>query len=120
MVLVKDAKKRATFRELRNAKLFQGLNWEDVLARKIAPTFQMAADSQTHLTNFDEEFTGEQALDSNVMPVLDSNERVLNFSFEGESWIGLGDAGLVSTCDSSEIPGVKAIQPSTVELIDTL
>jgi serine/threonine protein kinase len=116
MVLVKDAKKRATFRELKDALLFEGLNWEDVLGRKIQPSCCVKNEGGSHLVNFDEEFTQEQALDSNVMPVMDSNERVLNFSFEGKSPLHESDEFLMV-----DAGGIEMLpEPSTIELIDTL
>jgi serine/threonine protein kinase len=114
LVLMKDAKRRATFRELRTAKLFIGFNWEAVVSRKLRPTFAMKIDDQTHLRNFDEEFTHEQALDSNVMPVLDSNERVLNFSFEGKCPIP-SEAEFVTHCADLSLE----LCPSTID-VDTL
>jgi hypothetical protein len=82
MTLTKDQKKRATFRELRDCILFSGLDWDDVIAKRVRPSFQPSSE-QAHLVNFDKEFTEEQAIDSNVMPVTGSNERVANFSYDG-------------------------------------
>jgi serine/threonine protein kinase len=125
MVLVKDPKKRAKFRELKGALLFQGLNWDDVLARKVHPSGRFRDDKQAYLTNFDEEFTQEQALDSNVMPVMDSNERILNFSFDGKSPLSeavdqfttVPNDGVISVANEDR---GNDVCPSTIELIDTL
>jgi serine/threonine protein kinase len=81
MTLTKDPKKRATFRELRDCILFSSLNWDDVIAKRVRPSFHPSCD-HAHLVNFDKEFTEEQAIDSNIMPVAGSNERVPDFSYD--------------------------------------
>jgi hypothetical protein len=63
--------------------LFKDINWDDVTNRRIRPSFQLADPNQSHLDNFDEEFTHERAMDSFVVPVIDLNARLPGFSFEG-------------------------------------
>uniref|UniRef100_T1L5Q9 AGC-kinase C-terminal domain-containing protein n=1 Tax=Tetranychus urticae TaxID=32264 RepID=T1L5Q9_TETUR len=38
---------------------FSGINWEDVLAKKVIPPFKPAVTSETDTRYFDSEFTGE-------------------------------------------------------------
>jgi serine/threonine protein kinase len=81
LALEKDPAKRAGFNELKNCSLFAGLNWDDVLERRISPTFEMDATAADHLQNFDEEFTQEQAMDSSSAPVSGAAEKLAGFSF---------------------------------------
>jgi serine/threonine protein kinase len=110
MALMKDPKKRASFKELKDGLLFKDLNWELVTTRRIQPTFRTKKEGPSHLENFDAEFTQEQALDSNVMPVMDSNERVPNFSFEGAGPLQRAEFG----------PQLDLPKPSTIDMIDIL
>jgi serine/threonine protein kinase len=69
LALEKDPSKRAMFNELKNCSLFDGLNWDDVLARRIGPSYRREIAQDGHLHNFDKEFTQEQAMDSGTLPV---------------------------------------------------
>jgi serine/threonine protein kinase len=121
LVLVKDPKKRATFCQLKDALLFRGLNWDDVLAKTVRPTIQIRRDRLSHLENFDEEFTREQALDSIVAPVMGSLEKIANFSYQ-ESFLREGN-GISDADDASLKPTAierDDLRPSTIENIDVI
>jgi serine/threonine protein kinase len=121
MTLVKDPKKRATFRQLKSSLLFVGLNWDDVLARRVRPTLSIRRDRLAHLENFDEEFTREQALDSLVAPVDGAFEKIAGFSYEG-SFLREGN----SLSDADDVPLKPPVierddlLPSTIDSIETI
>jgi serine/threonine protein kinase len=91
LTLEKDPSKRAGFSELRKCIFFDGLDWDDVLAKRIHPSYPREMAESGHLHNFDDEFTQEQALDSPVLPVGGSTEQLLGFSFATEGVIPLDD-----------------------------
>jgi serine/threonine protein kinase len=87
LVLEKDPAKRAKFDRLRSCSLFSGFNWDDVMARKNAPIFMSVQVETAHLSNFDEEFTQEVALDSAAAIVEGSEEKIAGFSFGGDAMV---------------------------------
>jgi serine/threonine protein kinase len=92
LVLVKDPAARPRFREIRECALFRGMDWDDVLARRIRPSFQLNGVADAHLQNFDEEFTNEQPTDSGVLAVFGATERLPDFSFAPEPVIRATDS----------------------------
>ncbi|XP_015785669.1 RAC serine/threonine-protein kinase isoform X2 [Tetranychus urticae] len=63
-LLNKDPKKRLgggpnDAKEIMVHAFFSGINWEDVLAKKVIPPFKPAVTSETDTRYFDSEFTGE-------------------------------------------------------------
>jgi hypothetical protein len=97
LTLEKDPVRRAKFEQLKECSLFRGLNWDDVLNRRIQPNSTPARAQGAHLNNFDEEFTQEPALDSVAVEVHGDEERVPGFSF-------LGDAVLPDGADGGAVP----------------
>jgi serine/threonine protein kinase len=87
LVLEKNPAKRADFQRLKSCFLFKGLDWDDVLQRKYTPIFPPVEIETAHLSNFDEEFTQEVALDSAAAVVGGSDEKVAGFSFGGEAML---------------------------------
>jgi serine/threonine protein kinase len=99
LALEKDPAKRATFNELKKCSLFDELNWDDVLARRIGPSYQGEVAVDAHLHNFDKEFTQEQAMDSATLPVPGAAEKLAGFSFATEGVIPLDDEdGVAPVC----------------------
>jgi serine/threonine protein kinase len=81
LTLEKDPEKRAKFDELKNCSFFEGLNWDEVLAKRLRPSYHADALEDSHLQNFDEEFTQEQAMDSAISPVCGLAVKLPGFSF---------------------------------------
>jgi serine/threonine protein kinase len=88
MVLVKTPAERAGFAELKNCRLFEGLNWADVLARRVDTGLAIPA---SHLQNFDCQFTQEQPYDSKGGNVWRSELKISGFSFAESSAIPRDD-----------------------------
>ena len=80
-VLNKDPLKRPGFEQIKTMPFFGGMNFDDVLQKKIKPYFVPHIDKITKPTNFDKEFTQEAAQDSFVMPVFGSAEKFAGFSY---------------------------------------
>lgn len=85
-MLTKDPRKRPGFEQLKTMKFFEGLNWDDVLHKKVQPRFLPSNENPTDANNFDPEFTKEQAADSFVMPVLGSAENLAGFSYVDQAF----------------------------------
>ena len=71
--------------EIKSHKWFSSLNWDDILAKKVAPPFKPYVSSELDVGNFAEEFTNQDPVDSPGLPITKHNEvfRVRNF---GESF----------------------------------
>jgi serine/threonine protein kinase len=80
-LLVKDPRRRATFQALLGHDFWDGLNFDDVLAKKIAPEFVPTITDARLAENFDPEFTGEDAIDSIATPPIGDENVFENFSF---------------------------------------
>lgn len=82
MLLVKDWRKRAGFNEIKQSELFQGVNWDDVLAKNVRPAYvPLSEETSTGTENFAVEYTQEQAADSYVVPIFGSAEQLSGFSY---------------------------------------
>ena len=80
-LLTKDKRKRMTFKQLVKDEFFKGMDFHDVLKKKIKPNFVPTIENKSVPSNFDSEFTTEQATDSFVMPVFGSAEKYPGFSY---------------------------------------
>ena len=67
--------------EIKSHKWFSSLNWDDILAKKVAPPFKPYVSSELDVGNFAEEFTNQDPIDSPGLPITKHNEvfRVRNF-----------------------------------------
>lgn len=85
-LLIKDPKKRATFKEIKENIFFEGINFDDVLARKIKPPFvpDILDDKLAPPSNFDSDFTSETAADSFTFPIFGSLQKVEGFSYTSD------------------------------------
>jgi serine/threonine protein kinase len=88
-LLEKDASKRFGFEQVRKHPFFEGLDFDDVLARRVKPRFVPPQQELTSVDNFDIEFTTEVPMDSLASPVLGSAAMLNGFSFTLE---GLGSS----------------------------
>jgi serine/threonine protein kinase len=80
-LLMKNPAHRATFQGLVNHSFWNGLNFDDVLARRITPEFIPTITDLRAAENFDSEFTGEEAMDSIATPPIGDDNVFENFSF---------------------------------------
>lgn len=80
-MLQKDSKKRPTFTQIAAMPFFAGMDFGDVLQKRIKPAFVPCVEKPTTAENFDSEFTAENPADSFVMPVGGSAELFPGFSF---------------------------------------
>jgi serine/threonine protein kinase len=83
--LDKRPKSRAKFADMKNHAFWEGLNFDDVLMKKVQPSFEPAVVMERP-TNFDPEFTEEPAFDSLPAPVCDEN-----LDFQGFSYVHVPD-----------------------------
>jgi serine/threonine protein kinase len=84
LTLVKDPAKRAKFERLKSCLFFRDLDWDLVVQKKVQPIFPPVQLEDAHLSNFDEEFTQEMPLDSQVPGVEGSEQKIAGFSFGGD------------------------------------
>jgi serine/threonine protein kinase len=80
-LLVKDPHRRASFQTLSGHDFWDGLSFDDVLAKRITPEFIPTITDLRSAENFDPEFTGEEALDSLATPPIGDENVFQNFSF---------------------------------------
>ncbi|EAX88277.1 AGC family protein kinase [Trichomonas vaginalis G3] len=80
-LLTKDAKLRPNYDQIIQMPFFEGINFDDLLAKKIKPTFIPRVEKSTQPINFDKEFTQETPQDSFVLPVFGSAEQFPGFSY---------------------------------------
>lgn len=73
-LLIKDPKKRATFQDLKDHPFWDGMNFDDVLAKKIQPKHIPDVSNPENVSNFDQDFTQEPAADSIASPVVGNPE----------------------------------------------
>ncbi|KAH0790494.1 AGC family protein kinase [Histomonas meleagridis] len=79
-LLTKDPKKRSGFSQLKNHPFWNGLNFDDVMAKKIKPAFIPDVKDKVP-NNFDSEFTEEPAADSIASAVEQSSSNFPGFSY---------------------------------------
>lgn len=84
ILLNKDPKRRGGFQAIKNSALMKGLDFNEVLNRKIKPVFVPEIKSPTRPDNFDTTFTQEAPADSYVNPVQGPLTKFEGFSFVGE------------------------------------
>jgi classical protein kinase C len=87
LTLDKDPAKRADFQKLKGCELFKGLNWDNVIAKKLQPSERPLRDTSKSLENFDEEFTQEPAMDSLALDVDATDVKVQGFSYMGSELV---------------------------------
>ena len=86
LLLTKDPKKRPSFENIKTHPFFNGLDFNDVLQKKITPSFKPNIEKLTQPNNFDATFTKETAADSYVMPVIGSQEQYPGFSYVDQEY----------------------------------
>lgn len=82
-LLVKNPQGRGNFETLKNHPFWNGINFDDVLAKKYTPEYIPPVKDPRKVEMFEDEFTKEQAIDSIATPVLGDNTIFKNFSFIG-------------------------------------
>ena len=80
-LLIKEPKKRATFKSLKKHPFWKGLNFQDVLNKKYQPAF-IPETSGNEPINFAQEFTEEPAADS-ISSFGTSHDTFPGFSYSG-------------------------------------
>lgn len=105
-LLRKDPAQRAKLSDLKGMKLFEGIDWEELLGRKIpAPFVPEIVDGKAN--NFDRNFTRERAWDSISSPVMEDDAHCTNFSYtniESSILVQPSDLPLGSNGKSEENP----------------
>lgn len=79
-LLDKNPKRRAKFSDLQGHAFWDGMNFEDVLEKKISPLY-VPVIKEKEPTNFDPEFTAEPAADSVASPVNEGSTDFTGFSY---------------------------------------
>ena len=82
-LLTKNPAERGSLRKLRDHPFWNGLNFDDVLAKRVTPEYIPSINDPRDADNFDTEFTNEQAVDSIATPPLGDKNVFTNFSFMG-------------------------------------
>ncbi|OHT08265.1 AGC family protein kinase [Tritrichomonas foetus] len=101
-LLTKDPKKRSTFQDLKDHDFWGGLNFDDILSKKISPKFKPNVSNPENVSNFDSEFTQEPAADSVASPVVG------NANFPGFSYTAIPVEDGQKTVDLPEaIPNIQ-------------
>lgn len=100
-LLTKEPKKRATFQSLKNHPFWDGMNFEEVLAKKIQPAYIPTINDPEAVNNFDQDFTQEPAQDSLLSPVA-GNPDFPGFSYTN---IGVQDPKTIDVPEA--IPDIK-------------
>lgn len=74
--------------EVKNHPFFAGVNWEDMLAKRVAPPFLPTINGRADTSNFDEEFTREIPILTPVNAMLTPHEQheFINFSYVA-NWV---------------------------------
>ncbi|OHT05481.1 RAC family serine/threonine-protein kinase like protein [Tritrichomonas foetus] len=82
--LKKNPEQRAKFEDMKTHEFWDGLNFDDVLQKKVKPNFVPDIYGAESTNNFDDEFTQEPAADSFGSPVLLGQSNVPGFSYVAE------------------------------------
>ncbi|KAK9762287.1 Serine/threonine kinase [Basidiobolus ranarum] len=96
-LLTRDPEKRlgsgrSDAEEIKRHPFFRGVNWDDIMNKRIDPPFRPKITSRTDISNFDSEFTREKPVLTPVQNALDSvdQEEFYGFSYmadwAGETW----------------------------------
>ena len=80
-LLEKNPQERAQFKDLKTHPFWRGLNFDDVLAKKVPPPYVPGNRGNDNLANFDPEFTQEPAADSLASPVREASTNFTGFSY---------------------------------------
>ncbi|CAG8562747.1 23489_t:CDS:10 [Dentiscutata erythropus] len=74
--------------EIKRHPFFKGVNWDDMLAKKVPPPFYPTIASPTDTSNFDEEFTKEEPVLTpvNSKLTMENQEEFTNFSYVSD-WV---------------------------------
>ncbi|CEG81405.1 Putative AGC/PKC protein kinase [Rhizopus microsporus] len=76
--------------EVKNHPFFAGVNWDDMLAKRVPPPFIPTITGRADTSNFDEEFTREIPILTPVNAMLTSEEQqqFVNFSYVANWAVG--------------------------------
>lgn len=80
-LLEKDPQKRPKIDEIKQSPFFEGIDFDAVYNRQLAPLFVPSIDNPIDPSNFDSAFTREVPADSYVMPVEGEAEAYPGFSY---------------------------------------
>lgn len=106
MLLEKDPEMRAKFDQISEHAFFSGLNFDDVLARKVTPAFKPPLPKGLKPENFDSTFTTEAPADSIATPIVTGG------AFEGFSYVA-GD-NTESSGGGDLVASEEALPPSVL------
>ena len=82
-LLEKDQNQRASFESLKNHPFWNGINFEDVLEKKIQPFYVPYVEDKAIPDNFDTQYTMETPIDSLATPASPMNTSFGGFSYAG-------------------------------------
>ncbi|CAG8631517.1 8397_t:CDS:2, partial [Paraglomus occultum] len=79
--------------EIKRHPFFKGVNWDDMLAKKVPPPFYPTISSPTDTSNFDKEFTSEIPMLTPINSRLGANsqEEFREFSYVAD-WVLNGES----------------------------
>lgn len=86
-LLEKDPKKRFCYSDVKNHQFFTGLDFDDVLAKRIVPEYVPSLDSETNTKYFDSQFTSECKAESFGAPMMGDFASVPGFSYTDSNFI---------------------------------
>ncbi|EAY22668.1 AGC family protein kinase [Trichomonas vaginalis G3] len=82
-LLSKDPETRATFDTLKDHPFWEGMDFDEVLERKVEPLYVPPIDDKFNPENFDSAFTRETPCDSVATPAIEGHTEFNGFSFVG-------------------------------------
>ena len=95
-LLNKEPEERFNFQSIKNHPFFEGLNWDDILLKKIIPEFIPENTHGILPKNFDSQFTKEIALDSLATPIPNEKNNFQGFSY-------MADEKSISSDENNEV-----------------
>lgn len=82
-LLTKDPEQRATFDSLKDHPFWDGMNFDEVLAKNVQPLYVPPIDDRYNPENFDSCFTRETPCDSIATPAVEGTTKFNGFSYVG-------------------------------------
>lgn len=82
MLLRKNPAQRGTFEDIENHQFLNGINFEDVLYKRISPSYKPNISDKSKAENFDPQFTEEEPTDSAGLPTFGPPIVLPGFSFD--------------------------------------
>ncbi|OHT00830.1 AGC family protein kinase [Tritrichomonas foetus] len=114
-LLTKDPEERPKFDDIKADPFFNNINFDDLLNKKIKPSFIPEVIHESIPNNFDYEFTSESAADSFISPVFGSLMEVEGFSFINDDFEN-SPSPIDFDYSEPEVSSERRLSPTPVEV----